>query len=62
MTDTNSVVPPQDPATKMNVEEVLALINKMTLMTERECRSQRINAGLTKRAEAKKAAESRHNK
>ena len=62
MSDTNPFVAPQEPATKIKVEQVLALIDSMTRMTERECRSQRIKAGLARRAEAKKAAESRHNK
>lgn len=62
MTDTNSFVPPQDPATKKKVEEFLALINEMTTMTVREMQSRRIKAGLARRTEAKKAAESRHNK
>lgn len=47
--------------TKMKVEQIVAMIDSMSRMTESELRSQRIKAGLAKRAEAKKAAKSRHN-
>ena len=61
MTETNSFFPPQDPEAKRKCNEILALIDSMTAMTGREEHSRRIKAGLARRAEAKKAAESRHN-
>ncbi len=62
MTDTNAFVPLQDPAKKIKAEQILAMFDSISRTTERELHSQRIKAGLAKRAEAKKAAKSRHNK